>query len=215
MTRPRFTAGANQTVNEDAGAQLVSPWATGVSAGPNEAGQTLTFTATATTNPALFSAQPFVAPNGALTYTPAPNANGSSTVLVSLSDSGGLANGGANTSAPQSFTITVNAVNDAPVATGQGVSTTEDTDSAAITLAATDIDSAALTYSIVTGPSHGTLIGAAPNVIYRPGTELQRHRQLHVQGERRQPRFEHRHGHRHRDAGQRSAGRQRRRGHDQ
>ena len=42
------------------------------------------------------------------------------------------------------------------------------TDSAAFTLAATDIDSASLTYSIVTGPAHGTLIGSAPNLTYRP-----------------------------------------------
>ena len=37
---PSFTKGANQTVNEDAGAQSVVGWATAISAGPaNEAGQ--------------------------------------------------------------------------------------------------------------------------------------------------------------------------------
>ncbi|MGJ0485597.1 MAG: PxKF domain-containing protein, partial [Methylomicrobium sp.] len=49
-----------------------------------------------------------------LTYTPAANANGSATITLTLSDDGGTANGGVDTSAPQTFTITVNAVNDVP-----------------------------------------------------------------------------------------------------
>jgi regulation of enolase protein 1 (concanavalin A-like superfamily) len=50
-----------------------------------------------------------------LTYTPAANANGGATVTVTLGDSGGTANGGVASSASQTFTITVTAVNDAPV----------------------------------------------------------------------------------------------------
>src|SRR5207244_4597557 len=38
----------------------------------------------------------------------------------------------------------------------------------AITLTATDVDSDTLTYSVVTGPAHGTLSGTAPNVTYTP-----------------------------------------------
>src|SRR5206468_7824280 len=48
---------------------------------------------------------------------PAANANGSATVTVQAKDSGGTANGGADTSAAQTFTITVTAVNDAPTFT--------------------------------------------------------------------------------------------------
>jgi len=107
---PSFTKGPDQTVSEDAGAQTVAGWATAISAGPpNESGQTLTFLVTNDNN-ALFSAQPSVAPNGTLTFTPAPNANGSATVTVHLRDSGGTF----NTSAPQTFTITMTAVNDPP-----------------------------------------------------------------------------------------------------
>jgi large repetitive protein len=114
---PNFTAGANQTVNEDAGAQTVNPWATGISAGPaNESSQTVSFNITGNTNPGLFSAGPAISPTGVLTYTPAANQNGSASITVTLSDSGGTANGGVDTSASQSFTITVNAVNDPPVA---------------------------------------------------------------------------------------------------
>jgi len=111
---PSFTAGDDQTVNEDAGVQTVADWATGISFGPaNESPQTVNFLVTNNTN-ALFSAQPAIAPDGTLTYTPADNANGTATVSVQLMDSGGVANGGMDTSATQTFTITVTPVNDAP-----------------------------------------------------------------------------------------------------
>ena len=49
-----------------------------------------------------------------MTYTPAANASGAATITLTLQDNGGTANGGVDTSAPQSFTITVTGVNDAP-----------------------------------------------------------------------------------------------------
>jgi hypothetical protein len=111
---PSFTKGADQSVFEDSGAQSVAAWATAISAGPaDESGQSVSFTASNDNN-ALFSVQPAVAPNGTLTYTPAANANGSATVTVAAHDDGGTANGGVDTSAAQTFTITVGAVNDAP-----------------------------------------------------------------------------------------------------
>ena len=126
---PSFTKGADQTVLEDAGAQTVNPWATAISAGPpDEAGQTLTFNITGNTNPALFSAGPAVSPAGALSYTPAANANGSATITLTLSDNGGTANGGVDTSAPQTFVINVTAVNDVPAFTaGANVTVLKDT----------------------------------------------------------------------------------------
>jgi hypothetical protein len=65
-------------------------------------------------NNALFATQPAVSPTGVLTYTPAANAFGSATVTVRLHDNGGTADGGVDLSAAQTFTITVNSVNDAP-----------------------------------------------------------------------------------------------------
>src|SRR5439155_615975 len=113
---PSFSAGPNQTVAEDSGANTVPNWATGISAGPaDESGQTLTSSVTTNTNLSLFSTPPAVSPAGTLTFTPAANANGSATITLTLSDDGGTANGGVDTSAPQSFIITVTAVNDAPV----------------------------------------------------------------------------------------------------
>jgi hypothetical protein len=59
------------------------------------------------TNPALFAVQPAVSADGTLTYTPAPDAFGSATVLVRLMDSGGTADGGQDLGPPQDFPITV------------------------------------------------------------------------------------------------------------
>ena len=112
---PSFNVGSDVTILEDAGPQTVAAWATAISAGPaDEASQVLTFNVS-TDNNALFAVLPAIDPlTGDLTFTPAANANGSATVTVSLSDTGGTANGGVDTSAPQTFTITVTAVNDAP-----------------------------------------------------------------------------------------------------
>src|SRR5205823_667004 len=83
---PSFTKGADQTVNEDAGAQSVTGWATNISAGPpDESGQALNFVVTNSNN-GLFSAQPDVDGAGKLTYKPADNANGTATVTVKLHD---------------------------------------------------------------------------------------------------------------------------------
>ena len=119
---PSFTLPSpTHTSAEDAGPQSVAGFATGISAGPNEAGQALTFAVTGNTNPALFvsGAAPAISPTGTLTYTAAPDLHGSATVTVVLRDDGGTANGGANELAPQTFTLTVTAVNDAPTAVAQ------------------------------------------------------------------------------------------------
>src|SRR5207249_2349285 len=137
-----------------------------------ESGQTLNFLASNNNN-ALFSAQPAIAVNGTLTYTPAPNANGSATVTAQLHDNGGTTNGGVDTSAPQTFTISVTAVNDAPVAVSDSYSTNEDT---TLTAAApgvlgndSDVDSATITAVLVAGPSHGTLtLNANGSFSYTP-----------------------------------------------
>lgn len=111
---PSFTKGADQIVLEDAAAQTVNGWATALSKGPaNESSQTLSFNVS-NNNSALFSSQPAVSSAGNLTFTPAANANGNAIVTVNIMDNGGTANGGVDTSANQTFTITITAVNDAP-----------------------------------------------------------------------------------------------------
>src|SRR5439155_627000 len=123
---PSFTSGGSVTVLEDSGAYS-APWAASVSAGPpDESAQTVHFNA-GNDNNALFAVQPSVAANGVLAFTPATNASGSATVTVYLQDDGGTANGGVDSSPAQTFTITVNPVNDAPSFTSGGnVSVNED-----------------------------------------------------------------------------------------
>ena len=82
------------------------------------------------------------APN--LTYTPAANYNGADSFTFKVND-------GTVDSAPATVSITVTPVNDAPVATPQSVSTAQNT-AKAITLAGTDVDGSALTYTVVTQP---------------------------------------------------------------
>ena len=125
---PTFTRGADPAVNEDAGPQTINNFATNISAGaPDESGQTLTFQITGNTNSALFSAAPAIDSSGTLTFTSVANANGSAVITVALKDNGGTANGGVDTSS-QSFTITVNAVNDVPSFTkGGDLTVNEDT----------------------------------------------------------------------------------------
>jgi hypothetical protein len=114
---PSFTSGGNVNVAEDSGAYSAT-WATGINAGPaDEAGQTVTFEVTANSRPGLFSVAPAIAPDGALSFTPAANANGSADITVVLKDNGGTAGGGQNSSAPVTFTITVTPVPDTPTAT--------------------------------------------------------------------------------------------------
>jgi len=99
-------------VLEDAGAQSVNGFAVFTAGPADESAQTPNYTLTAD-NLALFSAQPTIAANGTLTFTPAANANGSSTVTVVVVDSGATANGGVDR-ATNMFTLSVMAVNDTP-----------------------------------------------------------------------------------------------------
>ncbi|WP_020470791.1 proprotein convertase P-domain-containing protein [Zavarzinella formosa] len=114
---PTFTKGPDIYTPKNAGPQTFPGWATNLSAGPaNESNQfpSLAFS-TSNSNPALFSQQPAIDANGQLTYTPATNATGTVQVTVTLSDNGGIANGGVDNSS-QTFFILIG-VNRAPVLT--------------------------------------------------------------------------------------------------
>ncbi len=170
---PSFTKGPDQTVLENAGAQTVNPWATGISAGPtDEAGQTLTFNLTGNTNPSLFSPGPAISPTGVLTYTPAANASGSATITVTLSDNGSNTPPNINTSTPQSFAITVTAVDDPPTAVDDPATVTEDAPATAIDVLAndTDPDGGLISIASVTQPANGTVVitGGGTGLTYQP-----------------------------------------------
>ncbi len=167
---PGFSKGANQKVDEDAGAQSVPGWATAIDDGDSEVVQTLTFNITGNTNPGLFSTAPAITAAGTLSYTPADNANGAATITVTLSDNGGTGNGGVDTSAPQLFTITVDAVNDVP-GFSKGADQTVDEDAGAQSVpgwatAISDGDAEVdqtLTFNI-TGNTNSGLFSAGPTI---------------------------------------------------
>lgn len=98
------------------------------------------------------------APN--LTYAPNQDYSGPDSFTFSASD-------GQLTSLPGFISITVTPVNDPPVANAQAVTLDED-GYLWITLTGADAENAALTYSVVTGPANGQLLGTPPLVQYRP-----------------------------------------------
>jgi hypothetical protein len=103
---PTLEVPPDRSILEDAGPQTVSP--SGIGSGGGS--QTLSINAVSS-NPALI-ANPTVSdtsPNatGSQSFTPVANANRTATITVTVRDSGGMANGGADTSAIHTFTITV------------------------------------------------------------------------------------------------------------
>lgn len=171
--RPFFTKGPDVTVPEDSGPRVISGWATAISAGTaNESGQTLSFIVS-NDNHSLFSSQPAIIANGALLFTSATNANGSAIVTVQLHDNGGTANGGADTSVTQTFTINVTPVNDAPVLAPIENRTIHQGFLLTIANTASDVDSPAnqLTFSLAQAPA-GAVIDPSTGVFHwTPATE--------------------------------------------
>ena len=88
----------------------------GITAGVGES-QILTITAATSNNTGLIVSPvvSYISPNttGTLTYTPLPNTSGTATIKVTVTDNGGVANGGINTTT-QTFTVVVTPVNQAP-----------------------------------------------------------------------------------------------------
>jgi len=95
-----------------------------------------------------------------LRYSPKVNFNGSDSFTFKVSDK-------KTDSEAATVSITVEAVNDAPMAYDDSVTTQEDR-SVSITLAGGDADGDMLTYRVVTKPSNGSLRGTAPRLRYSP-----------------------------------------------
>ena len=149
---PSFTKGPDQAVNNNAGMQTVNNWATGISAGPaNESGQTVTFLVTGNTNPPLFATAPAISSTGTLTYTPATNAGGTAAITIVLQDDGGTANGGQNTSAPQTFNININPVGGFVKFSAANFATTESSGFTTITVKRVGDTSLPVTVDYATG----------------------------------------------------------------
>ncbi|GAB4118708.1 MAG: hypothetical protein Tsb0027_12300 [Wenzhouxiangellaceae bacterium] len=108
---PSIVIGADQSVLENAAAQVVPDFASGFApgGGADEAGQTIQAFVVSNDNNALFAVQPAIAVDGALSYTLAADTTGSATVSVQVRDDGGVDNGGIDLSPVQTFTINVDA----------------------------------------------------------------------------------------------------------
>ena len=94
------------------------------------------------------------------TYTPAAGFSGSDSFTWTVTD-------GRGGTVSSLVTFTVTPVNDTPAATGRSVSTDEDTP-VDVTLAGSDPDGDAITYSVLDAPAHGTLSGTGKDLTYTP-----------------------------------------------
>ena len=116
---PTFTLLGVININEDAPQQTVTNYARNFDPGPNEETGTMpqsiaNYSVRNVSDTGLFAEAPQIDNEGTLTYTPAPDANGSATFEVLVQDTGSTDNGGQNTSTAVVGTIMISPTNDAP-----------------------------------------------------------------------------------------------------
>jgi|GEM_PF-1936028 len=183
---PSFTASNPPAVLEDAGLQTINGWATFTAGPANESGQSvLGYNVSNSTCGTLLTADPVINTSGDLSYTPALNQSGTCTFDVQVQDDGGSANGGADTSPTQTFTINVNTVNDEPSFTASNPSAVlEDsglqTINGWVTFSPGPADESGQTVSqyIISGSTCATLLTSDPTVstagalTYTPATNV-------------------------------------------
>jgi alpha-tubulin suppressor-like RCC1 family protein len=145
---------ATITVAEDSGSYSSNAFATDITPGIGDVGQTVSFAANNNNN-ALFSVRPAISADGTLTFTPAANANGSATVTVIATDSVGLS------SASQNYSIVVTSVIDTPVLantpTSASITTTTVTLGGEVTASEATVNERGVVYAI-------TSANAAPQI---------------------------------------------------
>jgi hypothetical protein len=100
---------------------------------------------------------------GTLSLNPGQSQAGTYSLVATARDSKG---------ASASFVLTVSVVapNRAPTANGQQLTAAED-NPLPLVLSGTDPEGAAVTFSVVVSPSHGTLSGTAPALVYTPAAD--------------------------------------------
>jgi len=185
--QPSFQLTGNPaTVTEDANPQTVANFAKNFQPGPatalDEVGQVPMYVLTAIGNTGPnsptgkleFTAGPSINAAGDLTYTLAPNSNGTATFSVVVKDNGGTANGGIDTSTAHTFTITATPVNDPPTVVNDTATVLWNSNATPISVLSNDSDlpDVGETISVinVSGPSNGS-VAILPNgtgVTYKP-----------------------------------------------
>lgn len=144
----------NYTVNEDQ--VLVVPAAGVLSNDSDPEGAPITAILVSTTSSGVLS----LSPNGSFTYTPATHFFGTDSFTYQARDS-------SLSSDPVVVRIDVIAVNDAPLANSGSATVVEDTPTT-IVLSGSDIESAALGFTVLMPPTRGTLSGVPPGLTYAP-----------------------------------------------
>jgi len=163
--RPTLDPIADQEIDEDAGQQTVN--LTGISAGDGET-QPLTVTATSGNvglipNPTVMYTSP--ESTGTVSYTPVPNQSGTALITVTVADAGldGIAGNADDLTFSRTFTVTVKAVNDAPVNSVPGPQTTNENTplvfsvSNANALSISDVDAGSDEVQVTLTAANGTL----------------------------------------------------------
>ncbi len=170
--KPSFTIGTDIGLAEDAPAHTVPGFLNlaSINVGPsnetdnvphgpftsphnNQSNSNVTITVVAA-NPAMFSVQPTINPTtGTLTFTAAPDANGSTSVSVFVQDTGGTSNGGEDTGV-RTFNISLSAVSDVENDSTTGAEDVPQTGN----LASNDNFEGPTSYSLQTAPIHGSVV---------------------------------------------------------
>ena len=162
-------SGAAITIAEDAGPQSLPNCVHVDTFGPGEDQAVLRWIASIPdADSELFSgAPPAVSLTGpyALTFTPAANAHGTTTITVILEDDGGTENLGRAFSNPLEIALTITSVNDPPTAAADSFTVLKDRTlnvaAPGVLLNDDDIDGSALSAVKVSNPSHGLVTLAA------------------------------------------------------
>ena len=159
---PTLNALANVTINENAGLQTVN--LSGITSGATNQVQTLTVTASSS-NPGLIPtpAVSYTSPNttGSITFTPVASAYGSATITVTVNDGGA-----SNNLVSQTFTVTVNRVNQPPTISSIAnllIAMGTSTPAIPFTIGSATTPAANLTLS---GSSDNTTLVQAANIVF-------------------------------------------------
>ncbi len=158
---PSTSGISNVTVNEDSANTVINLLTSFNDIESGAAG--LVYSVQSNSNPGLVSTG---ISGGNLTLAYTANGNGAVNITVRGTDSGGLF-------AETAFTVTVNPVNDTPVANNDIYSTDEDTElNGNLLLNDTDIEGDTLTAVLINGVSHGTLgLKADGSFVYKPSAD--------------------------------------------